>query len=112
MGRDRLFGKFSDWTNDKRALDTRLDLPAWRVHDLRRSCATGMANRLGIPPYIVDLALGHVGHRTGVTGVYIRSEYSVEVKSAMLRWSDHIASLITGGERKVLAYKPAFSATL
>ena len=69
---------FSGWSKAKAALDKRIlearqqtdrrakPLP-WRLHDLRRTCATVMADRLGVPPYIVEAVLNHIsGHKSEV----------------------------------------------
>jgi integrase len=107
---DLLFGRkhgFTSWSIGKRALDEKLGLKAWTHHDIRRSVATGMAN-IGIQPHIVEQVLNHQsGHRRGVAGIYNRSPYEREVRDAMLRWSDHVRTLVAGGKRKVLAYRPA-----
>jgi integrase len=99
---------FTGWITGKRALDARLDLPAWRVHDVRRSVASGMGD-LGIAPHVIEQILNH--SRRGVAGIYNKSPYEREVRAAMVLWSDHVASLITGGERKVVAFVAA-AATL
>ena len=36
-----------------------MNVPHWRVHDLRRTAATGMAE-IGIAPHIIEAALNHV----------------------------------------------------
>jgi integrase len=81
---------FQAWSRDKAALDRRLGLAPWRVHDLRRSCATGMAE-LGVLPHIVEACLNHVsGHKAGVAGTYNRARYSDEMRGALQRWADHL----------------------
>jgi hypothetical protein len=55
-------------------------LPAWRLHDIRRSVATGMAE-IGIQPHthIVEAVLNHIsGHKAGVAGIYNRATYLSE----------------------------------
>ena len=48
----------------------------WRVHDLRRTAATGMED-LGIPTHIVETALNHVsGAKAGIVGIYQRAEHT------------------------------------
>src|SRR5215471_5581506 len=72
---DFLFGKrgFPDWGGAKQELDARLGIAPWRIHDLRRSCATGMAE-LGTQPHIIEAVLNHVsGHKAGVAGIYNRA---------------------------------------
>ena len=51
--------------------------------------------------------LNHIsGHKTGVAGVYNRSSYEREVKTALALWADHVRALVEGGEAKVLAFRP------
>jgi integrase len=107
-GNDHLFGRkgFTAWAACKKIVDERLGFePPWTHHDIRRSVATGMAD-IGIQPHIIEQILNHQsGHRRGVAGTYNRSPYEREVRDAMLRWSDHIRSLIEGDERKVLSFE-------
>jgi integrase len=96
--RDLIFGLraggYSGWSDAKAALDERLKLKDWHLHDLRRSCATGMAE-LGTLPHIIEAILNHVsGHRAGVAGIYNRARYEGEMRSALQRWADHIDTLI------------------
>jgi integrase len=105
--RDLLFGSarghgFTSWSIGKRALDQKLGLPAWVHHDIRRSVATGM-NDIGIQPHIVEQVLNHQsGHRRGVAGIYNRSPYEREMRTALTLWADHVHALIEGDGRKVV----------
>jgi integrase len=86
----------------KLRLDAAMKIPAWRVHDLRRTAATGMAE-IGIQPHIVEACLNHAGGaKAGVAGTYNRAAYAAEKKVALERWAAHVASLIDGREAKVL----------
>jgi integrase len=109
-GTDLLFGRkhgFTSWSIGKPALDERIGLKPWVVHDIRRSVATRMAD-IGVQPHIIEAVLNHQsGHRRGVAGTYNRSPYERDVRAAMALWSDHVRTIVAGGERKVLAYKPA-----
>jgi integrase len=106
--RDHLFGERSDlgftqW-GAKRDLDARLagKVAEWTLHDLRRTCATRMAD-IGIAPHIIEAVLNHVsGHKVGVAGIYNRSSYEREVKAALVRWADHVRALLEGGEKKIV----------
>jgi len=109
--RDHLFGSRSaeglrHW-HAKADLDAELGdsvVGAWRVHDIRRSVATRMAD-LGVQPHVIEAVLNHQsGTKAGVAGIYNRSSYEREVKAALALWSDHVRSLATGSERKVLAF--------
>jgi integrase len=62
----------------------------WRLHDLRRTVATGM-NDLGIAPHIVELMLGHTVQ--GVAGIYNRSQRLPEKLQALELWLDRLALL-------------------
>jgi integrase len=105
--RDHLFGAWSGkgytaWTEGKAALDERVGFNDWRLHDLRRTTATRLAD-LGTPPHVVEQILNHQsGHRAGIVQVYNRSSYDREVKAALALWADHINTLATGDERKVV----------
>jgi integrase len=85
------------WSKTKTRVDKKMKpATAWRLHDLRRTCATGMAE-LGIPPHIVEAVLNHVsGARAGVAGVYNRAMYAPEKKAALERWAAHIEGLVSG----------------
>ena len=74
-------------------------LAAWRLHDLRRTAATGMA-AMGFPPHVVERVLNHVsGVQSGLVGVYQRHEYRAERQAALLAWGAHVAAVIEGGEK-------------
>ena len=93
-----VFGRrpFGAWSRDKRRLDPQLGdkVRPWRLHDLRRSAATGMAD-IGIAPHIIEAVLNHVsGHKGGVAGIYNRSSYAAEKAAALARWDEHVASIV------------------
>ena len=68
----------------------------WRMHDLRRSAATGMA-AMGFAPHVIERVLNHIsGTQSGLVGVYQRHEYRAERKAAMLAWGAHIEALASG----------------
>lgn len=104
-GRDLIFGigkgGFSGWSDCKAALDERLNeaaggkvLGEWRLHDLRRTVATGMADKLGVLPHIVEAVLNHVsGHRAGVAGIYNRARYAAEMRDALSRWGEYVGAI-------------------
>src|SRR5215217_3260557 len=62
---------------------TSAGLPAWRVHDLRRTVATGL-QRLGVRLEAIETVLGHVsGSRAGIVGVYQRHRFEEEAHVAL-----------------------------
>jgi integrase len=84
---------FRDWDPAKQRLDARLGIAHWRLHDLRRTAATGMAE-LGVQPHIIEAVLNHVsGHKAGVAGIYNRARYEGEMRSALQRWADHVEAI-------------------
>jgi len=69
-------------------------VPPWRLHDLRRTAATHMAE-LGIAPHIIELCLNHVsGARAGVAGIYNRSVQMEQRRAAVEVWARHVAGLL------------------
>lgn len=69
----------------------------WRLHDLRRTAATTMAER-GTPPHIVELVLNHVsGARAGVAGIYNRALHLQERRDALEQWATYVAAMVAGG---------------
>jgi integrase len=100
-------GGFSSWGKAKARLDAKLKLPAWRVHDLRRSAATGMAE-LGVQPHIIEAVLNHVsGHKAGVAGIYNRASYEAEKSRALQLWANHIEAIVSDRAAKVVPIKRA-----
>jgi integrase len=119
-GRDLVFGKgkgpFAGWSNAKETLGARLliarkeALPDWRLHDIRRSVSTHMADN-GVQPHIVEAVLNHVsGHKAGVAGIYNRAMYAAEKAAALTLWADHLRAIIDGGTRKVVPLRARVAA--
>lgn len=99
-----LLGRFtssplSGFSRLKGELDAQLPgMPAWRLHDLRRSARTGMG-RLGVPDNAAEAALNHVSGRSALVRTYDRYSYVQEARAALLLWQAHVASLVgQGGE--------------
>jgi integrase len=86
----------SGWSKAKARLDAAMGVAPWRLHDLRRTAVTGMAE-LGIAPHVIELCVNHVsGARAGVAGVYNRSEMLPERRAALERWALHLAGVVAG----------------
>lgn len=72
-------------------------IPAWRLHDLRRTFASGCA-RLGVQLPVVEKLLNHTsGSFRGVAGVYQRHDFAAEQRAAVETWARHIEALAGGG---------------
>ncbi|MBX3598586.1 MAG: site-specific integrase [Rhizobiaceae bacterium] len=73
--------------------DAEAIIPAWTLHDLRRSATTGMA-RLGFPIHVVEAVLNHKsGAISGVAAVYNRHDYAAEKRAALEGWANFISGL-------------------
>jgi integrase len=114
VSRDHLFGEraargFTKWDLAKRELDARLGkaVQPWRLHDLRRTCATRLADLDIAQPHIIETILNHhSGFRRGVSGIYNRSSYQREIAAALALWADHVRAITEGGARKVVPMRP------
>jgi integrase len=106
-------GPFSGWGKAMEILNKRIAektgqrLPHWTPHDLRRSFATH-ASGLGIQPHIIEVILNHVGgFRAGVAGIYNRSTYETEKRTALALWADHLLAIVENRESNVTSLRRA-----
>lgn len=69
----------------------------FRVHDLRRTAATRMAE-LGANPHMISLVLNHVSARRGTitSKVYVRYSYDREKRDALEAWAHRLKEIISG----------------
>jgi integrase len=66
----------------------------WRLHDLRRTCCTGLV-KLGVQPHIAQKILNHrKGAISGVDGMYDRWGYLDERRDALNAWGQFIERLV------------------
>jgi len=85
---------FQDFSHAKRELDDMSGVKNWRLHDLRRTCVSGMA-RLGVAPHVADKILNHqAGTISGVAAVYQRHEFLTEREKALDIWGAHLGELL------------------
>jgi integrase len=79
----------------------------WRLHDIRRTVASGMA-RLGVHLPVIEKCLNHVsGTFGGIVGVYQRHTYEGEKREAWEQWDRHVQSLISQATGNVIRIRPA-----
>jgi integrase len=96
---DRVFttnGKtsVSGWSRAKSNLDALSGVHDWRVHDLRRTVATGL-QKLGVNLQTIEAVLNHTsGSRSGVVGVYQRHSFDAEKRAALDAWGKHLMAVI------------------
>lgn len=94
----------SGYSKIKAALDAHIGVNAedgiegavdeWRLHDLRRTAASGMA-RLGVALHVIEKVLGHEsGTISGVAAIYNRHGYDREKRDALAAWAGHVAALV------------------
>jgi integrase len=86
----------SGFTKPKRRLDEMLSAELgdgfvpWRLHDLRRTLATGL-QRLGVRFEVTEAVLNHVsGSRGSIAGVYQRYNWADEKRAALSGWATHV----------------------
>jgi integrase len=67
----------------------------WRLHDLRRTAASGMA-RLGEPVETVEKVLNHTsGTFAGIVGVYQRHDFAKEKRRALEKWAAEVERIVS-----------------
>jgi integrase len=94
----------SGWSRAKAQVDELMGgaVPPWRIHDLRRTCASGM-QKLGVRPEVVERCLNHVsGVYRGVAGIYQLDPMLAETRAALARWAAHVQGLVTGKPANVV----------
>ena len=91
----------SGFSRAKRQLDAAMKdaghvVPEFRLHDLRRTAASGMA-ALGVALPVIEKVLNHVsGSFAGIVSVYQKHEYAAEKAEALARWAQHVQGLVEG----------------
>ena len=74
-----------------------IEIADWRIHDLRRTMATGF-QKLGIRFEVTEATLNHVSgmSRAGVAGVYQQHDWKEEKREALEKWAQHCERLLAG----------------
>jgi integrase len=84
----------SGFSKAKRRIDAQLNMPAWRLHDLRRTAASGMA-RLGVNLPVIEKVLNHSsGSFAGIVAVYQRHSFADEKRAALQKWGNFVSALV------------------
>ncbi|MCH8113061.1 MAG: tyrosine-type recombinase/integrase [Proteobacteria bacterium] len=90
---------FSGFSKAKKRLDELSGVTDWRLHDIRRTVTSGMA-QLGIAPHVADKILNHQsGTISGVAAVYQRHEFLDDRKTALNAWGNYVQSLLEKSDR-------------
>jgi integrase len=86
----------SGWSKAKERVDRAAAIADWRIHDLRRTFVSGLAE-LGVAVDVIEATVNHVGGtRGGVAGVYNRHHYTAEKRDALQRWAAHVERIVSG----------------
>jgi integrase len=79
----------------------------WTFHDLRRTCASGLA-KLHISVETIEAVLNHTsGKVSGIARVYNRHDYADEKRAALEAWSRYVLNLVQPGEKNVVPLRRA-----
>jgi integrase len=91
------------------ARELRAVVPHWTLHDIRRTCYTGL-QRLGVPKEINEAVVNHrSGTLKGLDKVYGLHDYANEKRDALTAWGRHVAGLLDGAPANVVALRAARS---
>jgi len=74
----------------------------FRIHDLRRTVATRMAE-INTPPQVLSKILNHStpGSGSAITAIYNRYDYAEEKRTALNRWAIELDRILTGREARI-----------
>ena len=75
----------------------------WRLHDLRRTARTGLAE-IGIPEIIAEKVLNHAEQNV-LAKIYNRYEYADEKRDALERWATRLREIIEPPPANVVRLK-------
>jgi integrase len=101
-------GAYCAWSYATNALHLRIasngkPLQRWVLHDLRRTMRTGLS-RLGIPPHVAELCLGHT-RKNSIEATYDKYTYAPEIADALARWADYVSDIVEGRPNKVVSLR-------
>ena len=87
----------------KKRLDRESGVTNWRLHDLRRTMRSGLAE-IGVPEEIAEKTLNHT--QSKLVKTYNRHQYAEQMRNAMQRWADHVMAIVSGDRGKVVSLRP------
>jgi integrase len=83
------------WWRYSTQIHARTGTSGWHRHDLRRTSATILAEKLSVPPHIVEVALGHANLHSPLASIYNRSRYLREHAAALQALADYYDTIVT-----------------
>lgn len=84
---------YNGWGKHKAELDEKTQVPDHTLHDLRRTFAHQW-QRMGVRLEVTEAALGHVGSRGGIVGVYQTYGYEDELRATYTQWEQRLSSIL------------------
>ena len=69
-----------------------IKMPAWTIHDLRRTMRTNLGAIPAIPENVAERVIAHVPG--GIVGTYNVHQYRDEKRQALTLWADRLAQII------------------
>ena len=92
----------SGYSKAKRRIDAMCPIPPWRLHDLRRTVASGMA-KLNINLPVIEKVLNHSsGSFAGIVAVYQKHTFAEEKRKALETWGAFVSDLVGRKPDKVV----------
>jgi integrase len=99
--------RVSGFSKAKRRADELSGVADWRLHDLRRTATTGMAE-LKVDRRVISKLLNHTPRGViGVTAIYDRFEYIEERAAAMELWAERLRAIVNPPPANVVALRAA-----
>ncbi len=93
----------SGFSKMKARTDDLSGVTGWRLHDLRRTARTGLAE-LGVPQIVAEKVLNHA-ERNVLVKTYDRHEYAPEKRDALERWATRLREIIEPPPENVVPLK-------
>jgi integrase len=91
----------------KTRLDNFSNTSEWRIHDIRLTVASKMAE-LGIAPHVIEKVLNHsTGQISGVGAVYNRHTYLREKTDALNVWTRGLEATVLDSQSNVIEFEEA-----
>lgn len=87
--------RLREWAEKRGEDPAEINMADWRLHDLRRTVATGLA-RLGINLPVIEKLLNHTsGSFGGIVSVYQKHGFADEKRRALETWGSFVTALVT-----------------
>ena len=88
-------GGFSGFSRAKTAIDAKLSLQHWTLHDIRRTVRTRLG-ALGVQPHVAEAVLNHLPPK--LIRTYDRNPYGTEKRMALDTWAGQLQTMLARGE--------------